>query len=199
MRLNWLKLKILCSKLASKMFENATACSWTRNDRRSIWKSTRSTSSTAKWATKPPAWRFKHSIDIYSITDVSWYSLISHSTVTAFSRKYIHFNKVVFFQLISRFVKSRMSDKVKLLENTSNLKKNNVYKIAAAALFLFGLILILSSKAETVDLSTEEKYKSDRSVNDFPYPEINKVPFGPRSVFDTNSLSNQANYFHEKT
>lgn len=92
-----------------------------------------------------------------------------------------------------------MSDKVKLLENTSNLKKNNVYKIAAAALFLFGLILIFSSKAETVDLSTEEKYKSDRSVNDFPYPEIKKVPFGPRSVFDTNSLSNQANYFHEKT
>ena len=78
-----------------------------------------------------------------------------------------------------------MSDKVKLLENTSNFTKNNVYKIAAAALFLFGLILIFSSKAEMVDLPAEEKYKSDRSVNDFPYPEIKKIPFGPRSVFDT--------------
>jgi hypothetical protein len=92
-----------------------------------------------------------------------------------------------------------MSDKVKLLENTSNLTKNNIYKIAAAALFLFGLILIFSSKAETADLSTEEKYKSDRLVNEFPFPEIKKVPFGPRSVFDTHSFSNQANYFHDKT
>jgi len=74
-----------------------------------------------------------------------------------------------------------MSDKVKLLENTSNFTKNNVYKIAAATLFLFGLILIFSSKAETLDLSTQEQFKSDRSVSDFPYPEIKKVPFGPSS------------------
>ena len=79
-----------------------------------------------------------------------------------------------------------MSDKVKLLENTSNFTKNNVYKIAAATLFLFGLILIFSSKAETLDLSTQEQFKSDRSVSDFPYPEIKKVPFGPRSVFDSH-------------
>jgi len=74
-----------------------------------------------------------------------------------------------------------MSDKVKLLENTSNFTKNNFYKIAAAALFLFGLILIFSSKAETVDLSTEEQYKSGRSLSDFPYPEIKKILFGPSS------------------
>jgi len=48
-------------------------------------------------------------------------------------------------------------------------------------LFLFGLILIFSSKAETVDLSTEEQYKSGRSLSDFPYPEIKKILFGPSS------------------
>jgi len=81
-----------------------------------------------------------------------------------------------------------MSDKVKLLENTSNFTKNNFYKIAAAALFLFGLILIFSSKAETVDLSTEEQYKSGRSLSDFPYPEIKKIQFGPRRVFNPHSF-----------